>query len=301
MLIGDGVIREDKTILSCWPRAACVGEDCTRGGVMDHVEDLMRDLPHRADFKGWQKVAGRGEYRISTTALRDLARDYGMQRGRKTLTPGIERATPEFCANVLQGLFDADGSVQGTQDKGVSVRLAQSDLYLLETAQRMLGRLGINGTIYRERRAAGTARLPDGRGGEASYATRAQHELVISGANLAVFADRVGFVDPDKRWKLLQALRGYGRRLNRERFVARVESVVADGTEEVFDLSVPGINAFDANGLYVHNCGEQPLPPYGACLLGSINLARLVADPFSRGRGAGRGRRLTTLSRRLCG
>ena len=283
LLLGDGVLKADKAVLSVWPGAATVnGGDERPGmrGVMDAALAAAHCLPHRADFQGWMSVPGRGEYRLSLASLKKLALDHGLAPGRKQITDAVERRSSSFCAALLRGLFDSDGSIQGQQEKGVSVRLAQSNIALLEAAQRMLLRLGIASTLYRNRRPVGRSLLPDGRGGRKYYDTAAQHELAVSGENLALFAERVGFADTAKAARLNHSLSAYRRRLNREPFVARVSGTAPDGEAEVFDAAIPGLNAFDANGLWAHNCGEQPLPPYGACLLGSINLARLVQNPF---------------------
>ena len=288
LLLGDGTLKADKAVLSVWaPELRIVGQDGpvmrAGNGIMRAAEAAAATLAHRADFQGFQRpLAGRGEARLSSTALRDLAFDLGMSAGDKRITPAIEQQSSAFAEGMLRGLFDADGSVQGTQDKGVSIRLSQSDAERLEAAQRMLLRLGIASTLYRNRRPAGLSLLPNGQGGSAPYPTLAQHELVISGDNLRVFADRIGFADQDKAERLEQALGAYRRELNRERFIATVESLQDDGEETVYDVTVDDVHAFDANGLVVHNCGEQPLPSYGCCDLGPVILTRFVRHPFGR-------------------
>jgi ribonucleoside-diphosphate reductase alpha chain len=59
-----------------------------------------------------------------------------------------------------------------------------------------------------------------------------------------------------------------------------------------YDFAEPGFILIDRvnemnNNWFCENirttnpCGEQPLPPYGACLLGSVNLTRFVKQPFT--------------------
>jgi ribonucleotide reductase, class II len=215
-------------------------------------------------------------YQVNSAPLAKLAKVYGVVPENKTVTSEIEEASYDFYCGFLRGLFDADGSVQGNQLKGISVRLAQSNEPLLQAVQRMLLRLGIGSRIYRNRRPEQVQMLPDSQRQPAEYFCKAQHELVIANDNLPVFLETIGFQEPQKQDLLTSLLGNYKRQLNRDRFSVKIAEITPDGTEAVYDCTVPGVSRFDANGFVAHNCGEI-LGSNFHCNLSEVHLNQL--DP----------------------
>ena len=104
--------------------------------------------------------------------------------------------------------------------------------------------------------------------------------------NLSVLATDpfMAAVEADGDWPLV-----FGGQTYR---TVRAKALFDHITRATYDYAEPGVLFIDRintrNNLYycetirsTNPCAEQPLPPYGACLLGSINLARLVHHPFT--------------------
>ncbi|HEU0003199.1 MAG TPA: LAGLIDADG family homing endonuclease, partial [Ktedonobacteraceae bacterium] len=275
-LIGDGYInthRQGSVTLSFFG---------TEQNIASHFAEAVNLLVKAPEGKRQyiirtQKINGRNETRVESTRLLHLI-DLELLENKLQVPPSVLRGSREMQRGFLSALFTANGSAQGTIEKGTSVRLTSISQSMLEDVQRLLLNFGIASHIYKNRRDAGTRALPDSKGGSANYYCQTYHDLMISRGNLRPFAEQIGFLTDEKQHKLEEALTKFSRGPYREDFLATFESLTPDGEEMVYDLSEPEAHQFVGNGLTLHNCGEQGLPPFGVCNLGALNLSAFVVD-----------------------
>jgi hypothetical protein len=249
--LGDGTSSGNRAVLKWWDNI-----DTYRW----HAKKLLFNTV------GGRSDMGSGDSKVITSVgLMQLIDMLGVSN--KHVNINIEQQGSDFYCGFLQGWFDADGTVSGDLHKGLSIRLSSSKIDNLLACQRMLARLGIISTIYENRHSAGMQTMP---GGE--YYCNARHDLVISRGMIDLFKEQIGFVDTLKSEKLERLLDNRKRKAYKTRFISKVTEVLDVGLEDVYDITVPGIQRFNANGIIVHNCAEITLANFEGCNLGEVFL-----------------------------